>query len=96
MRKIIGVIADRDNMFELKPRFGRAPVTALPAWAARWSASSPTTRASAVARCRRRPAADHRLQVMCGNFNIPLCAPHRHAGLRGRQDAERSARLIMV
>ena len=86
MRKIIEIIADRQSVFELKPRFGRAAVTALARLGGKVVgviANNPLVGGGrAVDRC---GAQDHRLSGVLRQLQHPAPAADRYAGLRRRQ-----------
>jgi len=90
MRKIVGIIADRGSVFELKPRFGRAAVTAL----ARLDgevvgiiANNPLVGGGALSIDAVRKIID--FQVLCDSFNIPLLRLIDTPGFVVGKDAER-------
>lgn len=73
VRKIINAIADKDSVFELKPRFGRSAVIALARLNGRTVgvvANNPMGKAGAmdVPSCEKVT----RFLVMCDSFNIPI------------------------
>jgi acetyl-CoA carboxylase carboxyltransferase component len=90
MRKIIEVIADRDSVFELKPRFGRAAVTALARLGGKVMgviANNPFVGGGALSAEACRKIVD--FQVMCDSFNIPLLRLIDTPGFVVGKDAER-------
>ena len=73
MRKIIEVFADKDSVFELKPRFGRAAVVALARLGGKAVgiiANNPLVGGGALSAEACRKIID--FQVLCDSFNIPL------------------------
>jgi len=92
MRKIIAIIADRDSVFELKPRFGRAIVTALARLGGKSVgiiANNPMVGAGAISAEACKKLID--FQVMCDSFNIPLLRLLDTPGFVVGKDAERKA-----
>lgn len=90
MRKIIAVIADRDSVFELKPRFGRSIVTALARLGGRTVgiiANNPLVGAGALSAEACKKVID--FQVMCDSFNVPLLRLLDTPGFVVGKDAER-------
>ena len=90
MRKIVAVIADRDSVFELKPRYGRAVVTALARLGGRTIgviANNPMVGAGALSVEACKKIID--FQVMCDSFNIPLLRLLDTPGFVVGKDAER-------
>lgn len=90
MRKIVGIIADRDSVFELKPRFGRAAVTALARLGGKTIgivANNPMVGAGALSAEACRKIID--FQVLCDSFNIPLLRLLDTPGFVVGKDAER-------
>jgi methylmalonyl-CoA decarboxylase subunit alpha len=90
MRKIVGVIADRDSVFELKPRFGRAVVTALARLAGRpigIIANNPMVGGGALSAEACRKVID--FQVLCDSFNLPILRLVDTPGFVVGKDAER-------
>lgn len=90
MRKIVGIIADRDSVFELKPRFGRAAVTALARLGGKTVgivANNPMVGAGALSIDAVRKIID--FQVLCDSFNIPLLRLIDTPGFVIGKDAER-------
>ncbi|MEP7206745.1 MAG: carboxyl transferase domain-containing protein [Casimicrobiaceae bacterium] len=90
MRKIVGIIADRGSVFELKPRFGRAAITSL----ARLGgapvgiiANNPVVGGGALSAEACRKIID--FQVLCDSFNIPLLRLLDTPGFVVGKDAER-------
>ena len=73
VRKVAGLIVDRDSLFELKPRFGRAVVTALARLGGRTVgviANNPLVKGGALDA----DACDKVVAfiVLCDSFNVPL------------------------
>jgi acetyl-CoA carboxylase carboxyltransferase component len=90
MRKIIDIIADRGSVFELKPRFGRAAVTALARLGGRVVgviANNPLVGGGALSIDAVRKIID--FQVFCDSFNIPLLRLIDTPGFVVGKDAER-------
>jgi acetyl-CoA carboxylase carboxyltransferase component len=90
MRKIVAIIADRDSVFELKPRYGRAVVTALARLGGRTVgviANNPMVGAGALSAEACKKVID--FQVMCDSFNIPLLRLLDTPGFVVGKDAER-------
>ncbi len=90
MRKIVAVIADRDSVFELKPRYGRSVVTALARLGGRTVgvvANNPMVGAGALSAEACKKVID--FQVMCDSFNIPLLRLIDTPGFVVGKDAER-------
>lgn len=90
MRKIVGIIADRDSVFELKPRFGRAAMTALARLGGTTVgiiANNPMVGGGALSAEACRKIID--FQVLCDSFNIPLLRLLDTPGFVVGKDAER-------
>jgi acetyl-CoA carboxylase carboxyltransferase component len=90
MRKIVAIIADRDSVFELKPRFGRAAITALARLGGRTVgviANNPVVGGGALSAEACRKIID--FQVLCDSFNIPLLRLIDTPGFVVGKDAER-------
>ncbi len=90
MRKIVAVIADRDSVFELKPRYGRSVITALARLGGRSVgiiANNPIVGACALSAEACKKVID--FQVMCDSFNIPLLRLLDTPGFVVGKDAER-------
>lgn len=90
MRKIVSLLADRDSVFELKPRFGRAAVTALARLGGKVVgiiANNPGVGGGALSSEACRKIID--FQVMCDSFNIPLLRLIDTPGFVVGKDAER-------
>jgi acetyl-CoA carboxylase carboxyltransferase component len=90
MRKIIAVIADRDSVFELKPRFGRAAITALARLGGRTVgiiANNPYVGAGALSIEAVKKIID--FQVLCDSFNVPLLRLLDTPGFVVGKDAEK-------
>jgi len=90
MRKIAALIVDRDSLFELKPRFGRAAITALARLAGHTIgvvANNPMVGAGALSAEACRKIVD--FQVLCDSFNIPLLRLLDTPGFVVGKDAER-------
>ncbi|RYE81597.1 MAG: methylmalonyl-CoA carboxyltransferase [Oxalobacteraceae bacterium] len=90
MRKIVALLADRDSVFELKPRFGRAAVTALARLDGKVIgvvANNPAVGGGALSAEACRKIID--FQVMCDSFNIPLLRLLDTPGFVVGKDAER-------
>lgn len=90
IRKIVGIIADRGSVFELKPRFGRAAVTALARLGGKVVgviANNPLVGAGALSIDAVRKIID--FQVLCDSFNIPLLRLIDTPGFVVGKDAER-------
>src|SRR6185437_12227023 len=92
MRKIVALIADRDSVFELKPRYGRSLITALARLGGRTVgiiANNPMVGAGALSAEACKKVID--FQVMCDSFNIPLLRLLDTPGFVVGKDAERKA-----
>ena len=90
MRKIVGILADRDSVFELKPRFGRAAITALARLGGRSVgiiANNPYVGAGALSIEAVKKIID--FQVLCDSFNVPLLRLIDTPGFVVGKDAER-------
>jgi acetyl-CoA carboxylase carboxyltransferase component len=90
MRKIVAALADRDSVFELKPRYGRSIVTALARLGGRTVgviANNPMVGAGALSAEACKKVID--FQVMCDSFNIPLLRLLDTPGFVVGKDAER-------
>jgi methylmalonyl-CoA decarboxylase subunit alpha len=90
MRKIVAIIADRGSVFELKPRFGRAAITALARLGGRTVgiiANNPYVGAGALSIEAVKKIID--FQVMCDSFNVPLLRLIDTPGFVVGKDAER-------
>jgi acetyl-CoA carboxylase carboxyltransferase component len=90
MRKIVAIIADRDSVFELKPRYGRSIVTALARLGGKSVgiiANNPMVGAGALSAEACKKLID--FQVMCDSFNIPLLRLLDTPGFVVGKDAER-------
>jgi acetyl-CoA carboxylase carboxyltransferase component len=90
MRKIVAILADRGSVFELKPRFGRAALTALARLGGRVVgivANNPLVGAGALSIDAVRKIID--FQVLCDSFNIPLLRLIDTPGFVVGKDAER-------
>lgn len=90
MRKIVALIADRNSVFELKPRFGRAAMTALARLGGRTIgviANNPLAGGGALSVEACRKIID--FQVLCDSFNIPLLRLIDTPGFVVGKDAER-------
>jgi acetyl-CoA carboxylase carboxyltransferase component len=90
MRKIVEVIVDRDSVFELKPRFGRAAITALARLGGQVVgviANNPLVGGGALSAEACRKIID--FQVLCDSFNIPLLRLIDTPGFVVGKDAER-------
>jgi acetyl-CoA carboxylase carboxyltransferase component len=90
MRKIVGIIADKGSVFELKPRFGRAAVTALARLGGRSVgiiANNPVVGGGALSAEAVRKIID--FQVLCDSFNLPLLRLIDTPGFVVGKDAER-------
>jgi methylmalonyl-CoA decarboxylase subunit alpha len=90
MRKIVAVIADRDSVFELKPRFGRSIITALARLGGKTVgiiANNPMVGAGALSAEACKKVID--FQVMCDSFNVPLLRLLDTPGFVVGKDAER-------
>jgi methylmalonyl-CoA decarboxylase subunit alpha len=90
MRKVVAVIADRDSVFELKPRYGRSLVTALARLGGKTVgiiANNPMVGAGALSAEACKKVID--FQVMCDSFNIPLLRLLDTPGFVVGKDAER-------
>jgi methylmalonyl-CoA decarboxylase subunit alpha len=90
MRKIVDIIFDRGSVFELKPRFGRAAVTAL----ARLNgvgvgviANNPMAGGGALSAEACRKLID--FQVLCDSYNVPIVRLLDTPGFVVGKDAER-------
>jgi acetyl-CoA carboxylase carboxyltransferase component len=90
MRKVINIIVDKNSVFELKPRFGRAAVTALARLNGRSVgiiANNPIVGAGALSAEACRKIID--FQVLCDSFNIPIVRLLDTPGFVVGKDAER-------
>lgn len=90
MRKIVATIADKGSVLELKPRFGRAAVTALARLGGKVIgiiANNPHVGAGALSAEACRKIID--FQVMCDSFNVPLLRMIDTPGFVVGKDAER-------
>jgi len=90
MRKIVVTLADRDSVFELKPRFGRAAITALARLGGKAVgviANNPMVGGGALSAEACRKIID--FQVLCDSFNIPLLRLLDTPGFVVGKDAER-------
>lgn len=90
MRKVVTLLADRGSVFELKPRFGRAAVTALARLDGKVIgivANNPAVGGGALSAEACRKIID--FQVMCDSFNIPLLRLLDTPGFVVGKDAER-------
>jgi methylmalonyl-CoA decarboxylase subunit alpha len=90
MRRILEIIVDRGSLFELKPRFGKAAVTALARLGGRSVgvvANNPLTGGGALSAEACRKIVD--FQVLCDSFNIPLLRFIDTPGFVVGKDAER-------
>jgi acetyl-CoA carboxylase carboxyltransferase component len=90
MRKIVAIIVDRGSVFELKPRFGRAAITALARLGGRSVgiiANNPYVGAGALSIEAVKKIID--FQVMCDSFNVPLLRLIDTPGFVVGKDAER-------
>jgi acetyl-CoA carboxylase carboxyltransferase component len=90
MHKIVGIIADRDSVFELKPRFGRPVITALAHLGGATVgiiANNPMVGGGALSAEACRKIID--FQVLCDSFNIPLLRLLDTPGFVVGKDAER-------
>jgi len=90
MRRIIEIIVDRGSLFELKPRFGKAAVTALARLGGKSVgivANNPMTGGGALSAEACRKIVD--FQVLCDSFNIPLVRLIDTPGFVVGKDAER-------
>jgi acetyl-CoA carboxylase carboxyltransferase component len=90
MRLVVEIIADRGSVFELKPRFGKAAITAL----ARLNgksvgiiANNPMSGGGALSAEACRKIVD--FQVLCDSFNVPLVRLIDTPGFVVGKDAER-------
>ena len=92
MRKIVAILADRDSVFELKPRFGRAAITALARLGGKpvgVIANNPHVGGGALSIEAVKKIID--FQVMCDSFNVPLLRMIDTPGFVVGKDAERKA-----
>lgn len=90
MRKIIGIFADRDSVFELKPRFGRPAVVALARLGGKVIgiiANNPMVGGGALSAEACRKIID--FQVFCDSFNVPIVRFMDTPGFVVGTDAER-------
>jgi methylmalonyl-CoA decarboxylase subunit alpha len=90
MRRILEIIVDRGSLFELKPRFGKAAVTALARLGGKSAgviANNPMTGGGALSAEACRKIVD--FQVLCDSFNIPLVRFIDTPGFVVGKDAER-------
>jgi acetyl-CoA carboxylase carboxyltransferase component len=90
MRRILEIVVDRGSLFELKPRFGKAAVTALTRLGGKSVgiiANNPMTGGGALSAEACRKIVD--FQVLCDSFNIPLVRFIDTPGFVVGKDAER-------
>jgi acetyl-CoA carboxylase carboxyltransferase component len=90
MRKIVAILADRDSVFELKPRFGRSIVTALARLGGKVVgiiANNPLVGAGALSAEACKKVID--FEVLCDSFNIPMLRLLDTPGFVVGKDAER-------
>ncbi len=90
MRKIVGLIADKDSVFELKARFGKPAITALARLNGRsvgLIANNPIVGGGALSAEACRKIID--FQVLCDSFNIPIVRLVDTPGFVVGTDAER-------
>jgi acetyl-CoA carboxylase carboxyltransferase component len=90
MRKIVAILADKDSVFELKPRFGRSAMTALIRLNGKSVgviANNPVGGGGALSVEACRKIID--FQVLCDSFNIPLLRLIDTPGFVVGKDAER-------
>jgi acetyl-CoA carboxylase carboxyltransferase component len=90
MRRILEIVVDRGSLFELKPRFGKAAVTALARLGGKSVgiiANNPMTGGGALSAEACRKIVD--FQVLCDSFNIPLVRFIDTPGFVVGKDAER-------
>lgn len=90
MRKIVAVIADRDSVFELKPRFGRSLITALARLGGKTVgiiANNPLVGAGALSAEACKKVID--FEVLCDSFNVPILRLLDTPGFVVGKDAER-------
>lgn len=90
MRKIVEILVDRGSMFELKPRFGRAALTALARLGGKAVgviANNPLVGAGALSIEAVKKIID--FQVLCDSFNIPLLRMIDTPGFVIGKDAEK-------
>ena len=90
MRKIVALVADKDSVFELKPRFGRSAMTALIRLNGKSVgviANNPVVGGGALSVEACRKIID--FQVLCDSFNIPLLRLIDTPGFVVGKDAER-------
>jgi acetyl-CoA carboxylase carboxyltransferase component len=91
MRRIIRAIADKDSMFELKPRFGRSAVTALARLGGKSVgviANNPLHRGGALDADACRKIVD--FLVLCDSYNVPIVILVDTPGFQVGTDAERA------
>lgn len=99
MRRLVEALADRDSVFELKPRFGPALITALARLDGRvvgFVANQPAVQGGAAGPDEADKATD--FICLCDSYHIPLIFLHDIPGFRVGQAAEhrRIATKIMV
>jgi acetyl-CoA carboxylase carboxyltransferase component len=90
IRRILEIIVDRGSLFELKPRFGKAAVTALARLGGKSVgiiANNPMSGGGALSAEACRKIVD--FQVLCDSFNIPLVRFIDTPGFVVGKDAER-------
>jgi len=90
MRRILEIVVDRGSLFELKPRFGKAAVTALARLGGKSVgivANNPMTGGGALSAEACRKIVD--FQVLCDSFNVPLVRFIDTPGFVVGKDAER-------
>jgi acetyl-CoA carboxylase carboxyltransferase component len=90
MRRILEIVVDRGSLFELKPRFGKAAVTALARLGGRSVgiiANNPMTGGGVLSAEACRKIVD--FQVLCDSFNVPLVRFIDTPGFVVGKDAER-------
>ncbi|MBI3936106.1 MAG: methylmalonyl-CoA carboxyltransferase, partial [Betaproteobacteria bacterium] len=91
VRKIVRCIVDRDTLFEMKPRFGRAAVTALARLGGKSVgivANNPLHRGGALDADACRKIVD--FLVLCDSFNVPIVLLVDTPGFQIGTEAERT------
>ena len=91
MRRIVKSIADKDSMFELKPRFGKSAVTALARLGGRSVgiiANNPLHRGGALDADACRKIVD--FLVLCDSFNVPIVLLVDTPGFQFGTEAEKA------
>jgi acetyl-CoA carboxylase carboxyltransferase component len=91
MRRVVNAIADRDSLFELKPRFGKSALTGLARLGGRSVgiiANNPLHRGGALDADACRKITD--FLVLCDSFNVPVVLLVDTPGFQIGTEAEKS------